>query len=197
MSRDQTETTVQPTLTQMYALEDDVQVMQAAQSDPRLFAVIYERYFSRIYGYCLRQIGNPNEAEDLSSYVFVYAFRSLPNYRGGSVASWLFRIAYGTVMNHLRKVHRHEITYGDSTPEVAADIPEPLDHIVQAEAHATVRELVASLTPEEQHLLSLKMDAGLSSQEIGELLGKSPGAVRTQLHRIIKRLRDRYNSIEK
>lgn len=178
------------------AVQEDIRVMLAAQADPAHFAIIYERYFQRIYLYCLRQIGNPGEAEDLTSHVFIYAFRSLHNYRGGSVTSWLFRIAYGTVMNYLRATRYREVTFGDSAPEVPADVPEPLDEIMKAETHAVVRKLLDRLTPDERELLSLKMDAGLTSQEIGEILGKSPGAVRTQLHRTIKRLRDLYDQTQ-
>lgn len=177
-------------------ISDDVHIMLAAKTDSTQFALIYERYFQRIYLYCLRQVGNPEEAEDLSSLVFIYAFRGLKNYRGGSVTAWLFRIAYGTVMNYLRSTRYHEIAYGDKTPEVAADNPEPLDEIVRTETHRTIQTLVASLTDEEQELLALKIDAGLTSQEIGDILGKSPGAIRTQLHRIIKRLRDLYHQSE-
>lgn len=179
-----------------YDPADDVQIMQAAKSDSTQFALIYERYFHRIYMYCLRQVGNAEEAEDLSSLVFVYAFRGLKNYRGGSVTAWLFRIAYGTVMNYLRSTRYHEVAYGDQTPEVPADTPEPLEEIMRTETRTTIQSLVNSLTDEEQELLALKIDAGLTSQEIGDLLGKSPGAVRTQLHRIIKRLRDLYHQSE-
>jgi len=177
-------------------VRSDVEIMRAAQSDSRQFALIYEKYFQRIYMYCLRQVANPDEAEDLCSHVFIYAFRGLQNYRGGSVPAWLFRIAYGTVMNHLRSTYNREIAFGEDAPELASEIPSPLEKIMEAESHQHIRELIAGLTPEEQQLLSLKMDAGLTSQEIGELLDKKPGAVRTQLHRIIKRLRVMYRKTE-
>lgn len=186
----------EPTPTTPVTVEDDVAVMKAAKDDSAQFALIYERYFQRIYMYCLRQVGNPDEAEDLSSLVFIYAFRGLQKYRGGSVPAWLFRIAYGTVMNYLRSTQHREFAYGDQEPEIAADLQEPLDKIMEAETHARLHELIASLTQEEQQLLSLRIDAGLTSQEIGELLDKSPGAVRTQLHRIFKRLRVLYRKAE-
>lgn len=182
-------------VTSLPETHDDVGVMVAARQDPKNFALIYERYFRRIYLYCFRHIGNSEEAEDLASLVFVQAFRSLQNYRGGSVSAWLFRIAYGTVANYYRNA-RSEISIDAKDRDVPADTPDTLENIMQAETHRTIRLLVASLTKEEQEILSLKIDAGLSSQEIGELLNKSAGAVRIQLHRIIKQLRERYRQIE-
>lgn len=176
-------------------LQDDVALMLAARDDPKYFARIYERYFRRIYLYCLRNVDSTEEAEDLTSLVFVQAFRSLAHYRGGSVPAWLFRIAYGTIANHYRRAYREE-SIDAREGEMAADVPDALERIVQAETHHRLRQLVAALTPEEQDLLRLKIDAGLSSQEIGEILGKSPGAVRIQLHRIIKQLRERYRQQE-
>lgn len=176
-------------------VQQDIQVMQNAQVDPNSFALIYERYFKRIYLYCLRHVNNPDEAEDLASQVFIHAFRSLPKYRGGVVSAWLFRIAYGTVANHYRK-SRPEVSFEDKAPEIAADLPEPLERMVRAEAHDRLRGLIAQLSPEDRELLALKLDAGLSSGEIGEMMGKSAGAVRIQLHRIIKRLRAQYQQAE-
>lgn len=177
-------------------LAEDVSIMRAARADPAHFALIYERYFPRIYAYCLRQVGNADEAEDLASLVFFQAFKSIPKYRGGTVVAWLFQIAYGTVMNHLRKSRYTMVSFEDRAPEIPSQSPEPLEAIVQAEMHDIMRKLMNTLPEEDRHLLSLKLDAGLTSQEIGEMLGKSPNAIRTRLHRIIKRLRERYYQME-
>jgi RNA polymerase sigma-70 factor (ECF subfamily) len=174
----------------------DVALMLAAQHDPTYFAHVYERYFQRIYLYCLRNVSNTHEAEDLASQVFVQAFRNLRYYRGGSVAAWLFRIAYGTVANYYRQ-SRSEIAIDEILPEIAGDSAEPLESIMVSEMHQKLRGLIDALSSEDRYLLGLKIEGELSSQEIGELLGKNPGAVRTQLHRIIRRIRDRYQQSEK
>lgn len=171
--------------------DDDVELMFAAQRDSALFAKVYERYFQRIYAYCLRHVNNPYEAEDLASAVFIQAFRSLPHYRGGTVAAWLFRMAYGTIVNYYRQ-SRPEVGLDDHAGDLRADLIEPLDHIVLTEIHERLRALINALPEEDRQILALKIDGELSSQEIGELLGKNPGAVRTQLHRIIKRIRQGY-----
>jgi RNA polymerase sigma-70 factor (ECF subfamily) len=175
--------------------DEDVILMLAAQQNSTHFAKIYEKYFQRIYAYCLRNVNNPDEAEDLASQVFVQSFRNLAHYRGGSVPAWLFRIAYGTVANHYRQ-SRPEVGIDDELPEIASDTIEPLETIMITETHQHLYRLVSMLPDEDRHLLALKLDGELSSQEIGALLGKNAGAIRTQLHRIIKRIRYLYHQSE-
>jgi RNA polymerase sigma-70 factor, ECF subfamily len=178
------------------SIDEDTALMLAAQQDPAYFARIYERYFQRIYGYCLRNVNNAYEAEDLASQVFIQAFRNISYYRGGSVAAWLFRIAYGTVANYYRQ-SRPEVAFDDQLPEMAGENTEPLDSIMRSEMHQKLRGLIDTLSVDDRQLLTLKIEGELSSHEIGELLGKNPGAVRTQLHRIIKRIRHLYQQSEK
>ncbi|MBC8099998.1 MAG: sigma-70 family RNA polymerase sigma factor [Armatimonadetes bacterium] len=177
------------------APDDDIALMLAAQHDSAYFARVYERFFQRIYGYCLRSVGNASEAEDLTSQVFIYAFRGIAGYRGGSVAGWLFRIAYGTVVNHYRQ-SRPLVALDDHLPEIASDALEPLEVVMRSDSHRRLQALIDALPPDERQLLALKIEGELSSHEIGALLGKNPGAVRTQLHRILKRLRQLYTQGE-
>ncbi len=173
----------------------DTELMLAAQGDPTLFAEIYRRFFRRIYAYCLRNVGNPVEAEDLASQVFVQSFRSLAQYRGGSVASWLFRIAYGTVVNYYRQ-SRPTVAIDDTYHEIYSDAPEPLEVIMHDEQRVRLRKVLDQLTSEERQLLALKIESGMSSAEIGDILSLKPGAIRTRLHRIIKRVRLLYEQSE-
>src|SRR5690242_143201 len=82
------------------AADDEARILQRAQQHPAAFAPLYERYFARIYAYCLRRASSPQEAEDLCSQVFTRALTGLHTYRGGSVPAWLFRIAHNVVANH-------------------------------------------------------------------------------------------------
>lgn len=58
---------------------------------------------------------------------------------------------------------------------------------------AALRELLEGLSSEQQDVVGLRYGAGFRCAEIGEVLGKSPGAVRVELHRILNHLRERYD----
>ncbi len=163
-------------------------LMALAQADPAGFAPLYQRYFARIYAYCRRRADSAQEAEDLASQVFVQALHGLAGYRGGSVAAWLFRIAHNVALNQ-RRARRAEVSLDAHDFDLEDEHPTPSESLDDAEARAAVRALVATLPDAQQNLLALKLVAGLTSEEIGAVLGKSPGAVRVELHRVIQRLR--------
>jgi RNA polymerase sigma-70 factor, ECF subfamily len=169
--------------------------MRAAQRDPRCFAPIYERYVARIYTYCLRRVnGDVQEAEDLTSQVFTRALTCLDQYRGGLLAAWLFQIAHHTVVNAWKRPRR-EVPLDDEL-RLTGRLAEPLEHVIQAEEEEKLRDLIARLPEDQQEIVLLKVVGGLSSAEIGELLGKSAGAVRVMFHRIMRQLYSAYQQAE-
>jgi len=165
--------------------------MQLAQRDRLLFAPIYEQYFDRVYAYCLRRTNSVQEAEDLCSLIFSRALGGLALYRSGVVAAWLFQIAHNTVIKHYRA--RRMVTALDEIEELEAE--SDLEWVDDLELWRTLSGLVATLPDEHRELLALMLDAELSSQEVGEIVGKSAVAVRVQFHRLLKQLRERYAQI--
>lgn len=169
---------------------EEARLMSLARAHSEAFAPLYERYFPRVYAYCLRRVDDPQEAEDVCSQVFTRALTGLHSYRGGLVSAWLFRIAHNVVVNHYR-ARRAVVPLEDYD---AAD-ESAGERFEQVEADGLLRSLVASLPDEQRDLLALTIDAGLTSEEAGAALGKSAGAVRVQLHRIVKHLRQSYEAL--
>lgn len=173
------------------AAGDTQQIIHAARDDLSRFAAVYERYSDRIYGYCLRRTNNVQEAEDLTSQVFERAMANLDSFRGGSAAAWLFRIARNAVIDHVRR-RRPDVSLDGAARRLSSDDATPDDQVVAAETWHTLRALIAALPDWQADLLILKIVGGLSAAEIGEVLGKSAGAVRVELHRTVKKLRTQY-----
>jgi len=161
--------------------------LRRAQDDPAAFAPIYERYVDRIYGYCRSRTSDEHEAEDLCSQVFAKALTSLHTYNGGMVAAWLFRIAHNLVIDHYRR--RKPIV---SIEHVTVADDDPFDWLEEAEAGDLLNALIRELPDDKRNLLALSLDRDLTSQDVGEIVGKSAGAVRIEFHRIVKQLRTRY-----
>lgn len=157
------------------------------------FDLLYEKYVERIYNYCLRRVGQPQEAEDLASVIFTRAWAGLSNYRGGSEAAWLFKIAHNTVANHLRarkpQVSLDALVTTGRADYLAGPDEEMLDKLIRQENQAELAELVETLNPGQRELLALSVAGGLTAREVGEVLGKSEAAVWMAFHRIIRRLR--------
>jgi RNA polymerase sigma-70 factor (ECF subfamily) len=183
-------------------LADEAFILAQARTDPAAFAPLYERYVARIYQYCRRRVGHPEEAEDLTSLVFSRALGGLASYRGGSPAAWLFAIAHNAVANHLRDRRPH-LSLDSSVPSLIYSHPEPspdpLDLVLRDEERRRVAKLVAELTEEQRALLALKVVGQLSAKEMGAVLGKREGAVRVALYRVVQQLRRAYqrNGLER
>ena len=68
------------------------------------FTAIYETHIGRVYGFVFSQVSNREEAEDLTSQVFLKVYNSLSRFEGrGSLEGWLFQIARVTVNDHWRE----------------------------------------------------------------------------------------------
>ncbi len=162
------------------------QTIERARADPAAFRPVYEAYFPRIYRYCLRRVGCPQEAEDLASQVFTSALAALADYRGGSLAAWLFRIAHNAVANHLRGRRVTVPLEGIDRPDEGDEM---VERLVDLEERQCVERLIAALPDDQRELLALRVAGGLSAKDIAQVMNKSEGAVRVAIHRIVQQLR--------
>jgi RNA polymerase sigma-70 factor, ECF subfamily len=176
--------------------QTELEPAESANGGPLDFELLYESYAERIYSYCLRRVGQTQEAEDLSSLVFTRAWANLDTYRGGSEAAWLFKIAHNAVANHHRarrpQISLEALVAAGGKNYLAGPDQETLERLIRLEDRAELAALVAALPAEQRELLALSVAGGLTAREIGQVLGKSEAAVWTAFHRIIRRLQANY-----
>jgi RNA polymerase sigma-70 factor (ECF subfamily) len=175
--------------------EEDV-LSLASQGDRESFGILYERYVDRIFNYIYYRTGNVDDAEDLTARVFQRAMNHIVNYtdRGVPFSAWLYRIAHNLVANwHRDRSRRQEIPITE-TPIVAKDAP-PEVSLVQTQEQEALLKLIRGLPAERQTLLILKFVEHLSNAEIGEIMGRSEGAVKSLYHRTLTALRDQVEDV--
>lgn len=178
----------------MKDLQDEIALIDAAKTDPTSFGVLYKRYVERIYNYIYFRTGSVRDAEDLTGKVFFKAMSSIKNYRhmGLPFSAWLYRIAHNLVANYHRdRARNQEISLDDVPGQV---LPQ-MDHHPEVRAVKTqeVENLLAmihKLAPVRQELLILKFVDQLSNAEIGRILRKSEGAIKSLYHRTLLELRE-------
>lgn len=171
---------------------DEAALVAAAQRDPRAFGPLYELYVDRIYRYAYRRVGTHHEAEDITSQAFQQALQALPSYewRGLPFGAWLFRIA-GNIINRRgrtggREVAVEDVTVFSSWEETDDD---PADHLARSEQARELVGLIRRLPPDQQRVLVLKFSHGMKNREIGDLMGRSEGAIKQLVHRALVSLR--------
>ena len=171
---------------------DDEVLARAVQGDSEAFGILYERYVGRIYSYVYYRTGNHHDAEDLTARVFFRAIRSISSYqdRGLPISAWLYRIAHNLVANwHRDKSRRPEILLDEGLAQYHSQ-EHPEITLLQNEERDALVKLIAKLPPDRQHLLVLKFVDHLSNAEIGQIMGRTEGAVKSLYHRTLLSLRD-------
>jgi RNA polymerase sigma-70 factor (ECF subfamily) len=167
--------------------ETDESLASLAASDPAAFAELYRRYVIRVYRYCCRRLPDQCLAEDVTSQVFLKALEGLQRKRIDNVASWLFAIAHNEVIDRYRR-HHNDAPY-DRQIDLASADRSPEDLAIAASASSDLRQLLPLLTADQRRVIELRL-AGLSSQEIQDVLGKGRSWVGTTQHRALHRLRE-------
>lgn len=171
----------------------DVQLMFAAQNDLQGFGELYEAYAPMIYAYCRRRTGSKEEAEDICSQVFIRALKGVHTFRGGLVVAWLISIARNEVATYYRKNRYFAVPI--DTYDTADDEQDIQEEVEQESARQTLVKLVNELPQEHRDLLSMSLEQGLTSPQIGQLLRQNPITVRTRLRRIKHTLQTRYLTV--
>lgn len=178
-------------------LSDEIALKLAAQGDQDAFGILYERYVSRIYSYIYYRTGNQHDAEDLTARVFFRALRHVENYkdRGLPLSAWLYRIAHNLVANwHRDNSRRKEIPLDEIIlVRHGGDLPEMV--LIENEEKENLLSVIHRLPADRQQLILLKFVEHLSNAEIGQVMGRSEGAVKSLYHRTLLSLRDDFNLI--
>jgi RNA polymerase sigma-70 factor, ECF subfamily len=170
------------------SIDTDGALVAAARRDRAAFAPLYLRYVDPVYRYCLRRLGSREAAEDATAQVFAKAIGALSGYRenGPSFRSWLFAIAHNVLVDTGRSARPLD-ALDESLPLPDPGIG-PEEAALVAEGQREVQLLLASVPPDQRRVLELRL-AGLTTAEIAQALGLSPGAVRASQYRAVKRLR--------
>jgi RNA polymerase sigma-70 factor (ECF subfamily) len=172
--------------------KEDAVLARASQGDKDAFGELYEHYMERIFNYVYYRTGNVHDAEDLTARVFQRAMNHIHNYtdRGVPFSAWLYRIAHNLVANWHRDRSRKQEIPLDDVPILPARGDHPETNLVRTEKQDALLRLIRRLPSERQNLLILKFVENMSNAEIGQIMGRSEGAVKSLYHRTLLALRD-------
>jgi len=171
---------------------DEAALVEQAKTDPEAFGLLYEQYIDKIYNYVYYRTGNHHDAQDLTAKVFFQALNHIPRYvqRGAPFASWLYRIAHNLVANWHRDRSRRKVVPLDQLAQVSYQTEEgPFQQAAKGERRAALVAAMRRLPADRQQLLILKFVERLPNAQIGEIMGRSEGAIKSLYHRTLVALR--------
>lgn len=151
--------------------------------------VLYRRYAATLLRLTRRLTGNTCDAQDIVHDVFVRLPQTLQKYQPGNFEGWLKRVTSRAALMGLRKRNRRrEESYSTLAEAGAFDEVGP-DEFDAVENAAEVRRALGQLREPLRQVVSLRVYAELTHQEIADLLGITPNTSEVRLCRAIKQLR--------
>ncbi len=172
--------------------EAEAALVERAKHDAEAFGLLYELHVDRIYNYIYYRTGNQQDAEDLTARTFFKALDHIGRYknRGAPFSAWLYRIAHNLVANwHRDHSRRKELSLDDQAPHIHQEIG-PERQAEDQEAREALLKAIGRLPDDRQQLLILKFTERLPNARIGEIMGRSEGAIKSLYHRTLITLRE-------
>jgi RNA polymerase sigma-70 factor (ECF subfamily) len=153
-------------------------------------------YQDQLFALIVRMVPDRDQASDCVQEAFFSAFRNLAGFRGGSVKSWLNRIAVNAAMDIQRaRKRRPSQPYPELEDESwqppAGDDANPVTTALMTERHGAINEALATITDDQRVAIVLFDVEGYDYAEIAEMTGVSLGTVKSRIHRGRLALRDR------
>ena len=167
---------------------------RVSAGDADAFAELFRAFADRVHGFCYRRSGSPEVAEDVTSAVFLEAWRRRTEVTMASddaVLPWLFGVAANLLRNAGRKQRRYQRFLAAAPPPgVSPEFAPEVDDRVDVERDLRlVRAALATLGDDDRDLLLLTVAEGLTPAEVAAALGVPAGTVRSRLSRARARLR--------
>ena len=169
-------------------VDEDGELVIRARSDQAAFVQLYRRHYDVIFRYCAHRLFDRAAAEDVTSEVFLKMVENFYRFKGteSQLRNWLYRIANNAVNHHLRRIIRRNslLRAGfEQAGNQADDSEESPERLV------LLKGAVLALKPRYQTIIALRFFENMKLIEIAEVLGSSPGTVRSQLARALAKLR--------
>jgi len=172
-------------------------IFKARNKDPEAYSQVYDLYVDKIYRFIFFKVNNQEEAQDITSEVFLKTWHYIIDGKEIKNLNALFyKIARNLVIDYYRKASQKDISLEDLVAgadslkpdkELIHNSQDNLDNKIQLEK---IQDKLLGLKEEYREVIILRFVEGLSINEIAEIVAKKNGAVRVILFRALNALRE-------
>ncbi|WP_318309966.1 RNA polymerase sigma factor [Flagellimonas crocea] len=166
-------------------------ITEIRKGNTRAFSEFVDSYKNLVFTLSLRMLGNREEAEEVSQDVFIKVYKSLANFKGDSkISTWVYRIAYNTCLDRIKKIKRKRIhTDLDQLERAAyAEVDTALDKMVLHERKELIDLCLSKLPEEDAGILTLFYLEEKNLQELEVIMDLSVNTLKVRLFRARKKL---------
>mgnify|MGYP000922519478 FL=1 len=169
-------------------LRDEELCRQIQEGSESALEALVHRYHGPVFAYLYRLTGHRQTAEDLTQETFTRLMTQIHTYHfPRPFRPWLYTIAHNLYRDHVKAASRR--AYPSADPE-RGQPPRLIDLSEQITEQAALSQALRSLEDGERAVLLLRFYQGLTSEEVGRVLGIPAGTVRSRLSRAVRKLRD-------
>lgn len=173
-------------------MTDEILIQRALQGHQQAYAAILGKYESYVFTLCLRIVKNREEAHEVTQDTFLKAFRSLSTFREeAKLSTWLYKIAYSTSLNHLRKKRPEILSLDDSEKPIMITETSSNGSIEmeKKEHQALLQKAIAQLSPDDAAVITLFYLLEQRIDDICKTMELTETNVKTKLFRARQRLK--------
>lgn len=182
----------------MNKFKEKILLFKAKNKDPEAYGEIYDFYAEKIYRFIFFKVSSVQEAEDLTSDVFLKSWQYIIDKGKGetieNLNAFLYKVARNTVIDHYRKRSKEAVKESEFEYDIITSIrDEKIDLEEQAIINSDMQEIekaLKELKEEYRELITLRYLNELTINEIAQILEKSSGTVRVTLFRATRTLKD-------
>lgn len=161
-------------------------VARFQRGEPEALGTLFDLYVDRVFAFVRRMLDNREDAQEITSEVFVRAFERAKTFRGeGSFRGWLFQIARNLCIDHIRQPRL--ILLESEESEAFSDMGRTS---LQIETRIVVQDAVQKLSPEHRIVLLLCDVEDWDAKEVALILERSLPATKSLLYRARTALRE-------
>jgi RNA polymerase sigma factor (sigma-70 family) len=153
---------------------------------------IVSQHEAALLGYAARLVNSPTAAQDVVQNAFIKLFKNWDGHSQPSakLKSWLFRVTHNEAVDFIRRESRLKVLHEKHAEERPAAVCSDGVHCPASheEKKGAVLRHLKRLHPREQQVVLLRLEQGLSYQQISEITGRSEGNVGNILHHAVRKL---------
>lgn len=153
-------------------------IKACVRREPWAQKLLYEEYYGKMMGVCLRYSNDNNDALDIMHEGFIKVFKNIGKYKSGTTLSaWIHRIMVNTAIDYYRKKVRRRVEDLDQAYHLSTSDPDAISRCSEKE----IIEAIQLLPPTYRTVFNLYVIEGYPHKEVAKLLGITESTSRSNL----------------
>jgi RNA polymerase sigma factor (sigma-70 family) len=148
---------------------------------------------AKLFRYAYRFLEDRDDAQDAVQEVFVKLWRMRDKMKDvNNIEAFAVRITRNYCLDKIKTKHTVSLDVNDYFKDKISDMSDPQEQLVKSDTMKELGRLVHELPEPQRSVLRMRDVEGYSNEEVGEILGLTPGNVRVVLSRARKKIRESF-----